>query len=58
MQKLWTICLSLMMGISFVLPIQRMRCKHPSMETSAESLETCAKAPQGPLDQLADSFPC
>lgn len=57
MQKLWTICLSLMMGISFVASYPADAVQAPSMETSAESLETCAKAPQGPLDQLADSFP-
>ena len=53
MQKLWTICLSLMMGISFVASYPADAVQAPS----AESLETCAKAPQGPLDQLADSFP-
>lgn len=57
MQKLWTICLSLMMGISFVASYPVNLVQAPAMKTSAESLETCAKAPQGPLDQLADSFP-
>lgn len=57
MQKLWTICLSLVMGISFVASYPVNPVQAPAMKTSAESLGTCTKAPQGPLDQLADSFP-
>ena len=39
MQKLWTICLSLMMGISFVASYPATLVEAPAMKTPDESLE-------------------
>ena len=53
MQKLWTICLSLMMGISFVASYPAALVEAPAMKTPDESLEAIkAKAFMDPLDQL------
>ena len=58
MQKLWTICLSLMMGISFVASYPAALVEAPAMKTPDESLEAIkAKAFMDPLDQLVQSFP-
>ncbi len=58
MQKLWTICLSLMMGISFVASYPTVPVKAPAMKTPEQTLEAIkAKASQDPLDQLIQSFP-
>ena len=58
MQKLWTICLSLIMGISFVASYPAASVETPAMKTPDENLETLkAKASQDPLNQLIQSFP-
>lgn len=58
MQKLWTICLSLMMGISFVASYPTVPVKAPAMKTPEQTLEAIkTKASQDPLDQIIQSFP-
>ena len=50
MQKLWTICLSLMMGISFVASYPAALVEAPAMKTPDESLEAIkAKAFMDPI---------
>ena len=58
MQKFWTVCLSLMMGISFTAAWPAVPVEAPAMETAAETLETMKTgAARDPLEQLIQSFP-
>lgn len=58
MQKLWTICLSLMMGVSFVASYPVNLVNAPAMKTSSESQQAIStKESHGPLDQLINAFP-
>ena len=56
MQKLWTICLSLMMGISFVASYPAALVEAPAMKTPMKLEAIKAKAFMDPLDQLVQSF--